>query len=1082
MQHIVTQQSRWHHLIDTWHDRDISAGTEWEPEIQKHLNEAQIILLLVSPDFMASEYCYGIEMKKAMERHERKEAHVIPVILRPVLWHGSSFGKLQALPIDGKPITDPEWHNLDKAFFSVAEGIYQIIQHLAVKPSVNLPSSEKGTPLGIARPINSASIAQKNQILNSDSKSISTTEETLKPYVSRLSNIRPVQLEGERPVVSTVPRVKTPALVVLLGSTAALAGLEMMEHMRLLKPVDLRRIALVYIDIDNTPNAIIEFHKENAGKFQEFPLRIAVPAGISHVPRVLQGNDKEEQHTFIGDKIPQYYANGAGGIRNNGHVAACFNYPSIYNTLDAAVARITRLGAEQDTGNSYEVQANLVAFLGGGTGSGMLADLAIMIRDLLAMQQLKQRINLFCILPKPVRGANEFDLKWWKSNSTACLLELLAFSQAASGDPRGYYEKFMRNKNHRLFNDPIANEIYLVDGSTMKEISDITGSVGLDLFQRITNASGVGLLEHAKWVDRRTLGEVDDRGLPTMFGTTNPCEVRFPVEETAKAFAQISAAQLLPMIASYKPMSINFTKEEKSEWFRKWKNIARFDTNTGDPNSIKLFEFKRSDFENIEYSQLDILWSRVIRSEHDIERQIKEALALKRQDEMIRINKMPQQEVNGISFLQQRIQYLKRLEQEYNDALHYHKEQNISSVPRRPIKLEDRLINPNFFVRFIGLNLPSSVCKAYNETLFFYAMATRHRLLEQLLKDLIEHVQEVMHLSLSWFKSVEVDRHVRELKEAGRASMAWQGKLDYPRPNQYHIFDCSSLRTEGGENIALERLYRWATFGNNTPEEDNAFEYDRFLEGSIDYIMSLTPFGKAQSIMNYLEEQSTGRVADRIVNFFWDYYMSRFEDTNLFELFEKSAPISRKEGTRAKQISNYFLEHLQRIRDQISSPAIFEAELWHEGLSSLDTSLYLGVHWRDGYQKKILDEILDNLGSMTNNGQMAIVDYAIDPHRLELAFGQHAISISTVIDFYRDENSFMKDYLNYQAEWEKTGGKGNRPVHISGEAERLVWSPDALGFRNAEGQGVVLPERIIRRAIIQSKLSQGDEGTDVPLK
>src|SRR5216684_9393103 len=83
-------------LIDVWHDRDISAGTEWEREINQRLNEAEIILLLVSPDFMDSDYCYGIEMKRAIERHQRGEALVIPVILRPVYWQGAPFGKLQA--------------------------------------------------------------------------------------------------------------------------------------------------------------------------------------------------------------------------------------------------------------------------------------------------------------------------------------------------------------------------------------------------------------------------------------------------------------------------------------------------------------------------------------------------------------------------------------------------------------------------------------------------------------------------------------------------------------------------------------------------------------------------------------------------------------------------------------------------------------------------------------------------------------------------------------------------------------------------------------------------------------------------
>ncbi len=113
-------------LIDVWHDRDISAGMEWEREINTHLNTAQIILLLVSPDFINSDYCYCIEMKHAIERHTRYEARVIPIILRHVYWQGAPFGKLQALPKDAKPVTD--WRNREKAFFNVAEGIRKTVE------------------------------------------------------------------------------------------------------------------------------------------------------------------------------------------------------------------------------------------------------------------------------------------------------------------------------------------------------------------------------------------------------------------------------------------------------------------------------------------------------------------------------------------------------------------------------------------------------------------------------------------------------------------------------------------------------------------------------------------------------------------------------------------------------------------------------------------------------------------------------------------------------------------------------------------------------------------------------------------
>src|SRR6266702_3987265 len=78
--------------------------------LEKQLNTSQVILLLISPDFMDSEYCYGVEMKHAMGRHERGEACVIPIILRPVYWQGAPFGKLQALPTDARYITSPNWH------------------------------------------------------------------------------------------------------------------------------------------------------------------------------------------------------------------------------------------------------------------------------------------------------------------------------------------------------------------------------------------------------------------------------------------------------------------------------------------------------------------------------------------------------------------------------------------------------------------------------------------------------------------------------------------------------------------------------------------------------------------------------------------------------------------------------------------------------------------------------------------------------------------------------------------------------------------------------------------------------------
>jgi hypothetical protein len=115
-------------VIQGWHDRRIGAGKEWEGEINTHLNTADVILLLISADFLASDYCYDVETRRAMERHKAGEVCVIPVILRPVDWKGAPFGKLQALPKDAVPVT--EWPNRDKAFLNVAKGIRAAVRDL----------------------------------------------------------------------------------------------------------------------------------------------------------------------------------------------------------------------------------------------------------------------------------------------------------------------------------------------------------------------------------------------------------------------------------------------------------------------------------------------------------------------------------------------------------------------------------------------------------------------------------------------------------------------------------------------------------------------------------------------------------------------------------------------------------------------------------------------------------------------------------------------------------------------------------------------------------------------------------------
>ncbi len=206
-------------LIDLWHDRDISAGTEWEREISQHLNSAQIILLLVSPDFMNSDYCYGIEMKRAIERHERGDARVIPVILRPVYWHGV-LGKLQALPTDAKPVMSSSWNYPDAAFLNVTEGICTVIEQVTTKPSNPLPIKPEEFTLirtleGHSGTIYSVAISSDGQTLVSGGRDQTiriwklTTGELLRTLKAHSDSVRSVEISGNGQTLASGSADKT---------------------------------------------------------------------------------------------------------------------------------------------------------------------------------------------------------------------------------------------------------------------------------------------------------------------------------------------------------------------------------------------------------------------------------------------------------------------------------------------------------------------------------------------------------------------------------------------------------------------------------------------------------------------------------------------------------------------------------------------------------------------------------------------------------------------------------------------------------------------------------------------------------
>ena len=181
--------------IETWHDRMIPAGGEFDGAIKKEMEQADVILLLVSSDFLASRYCFDVEVQTAMERHTWESARVIPVILRPCDWLHAPFAKILAAPTDGKPIT--MWPNRDEAFLNVVKAIR------AALPAVTKPVVPAALPSASSFPDalpRSSNLRVKKEFTEADQDAF--MDEAF-DYMSRFFHGSLVELENRYPDIKT---------------------------------------------------------------------------------------------------------------------------------------------------------------------------------------------------------------------------------------------------------------------------------------------------------------------------------------------------------------------------------------------------------------------------------------------------------------------------------------------------------------------------------------------------------------------------------------------------------------------------------------------------------------------------------------------------------------------------------------------------------------------------------------------------------------------------------------------------------------------------------------------------------------
>jgi len=131
--------------LQFWHDGQIEPGERWRRSIFEHLNSADIITLLVSQSFLDSDFCYEKEMRLALEREKRKEALVVPIIVRDCDWKEAPFADLQAIPDGSKAVTS--WRNRDEAWTNVAVSLKKVVREVLRRKLVILAVRETAAAL-----------------------------------------------------------------------------------------------------------------------------------------------------------------------------------------------------------------------------------------------------------------------------------------------------------------------------------------------------------------------------------------------------------------------------------------------------------------------------------------------------------------------------------------------------------------------------------------------------------------------------------------------------------------------------------------------------------------------------------------------------------------------------------------------------------------------------------------------------------------------------------------------------------------------------------------------------------------------
>ncbi|MBV9788163.1 MAG: hypothetical protein JOZ51_08320 [Chloroflexi bacterium] len=342
-----------------------------------------------------------------------------------------------------------------------------------------------------------------------------------------------------------------PALNIYLGTSPIAVGRYVNRELRRLAETDQRKVASLFIDTMPIQEERINGHRTPGSdtmqiiipRYQRSGLEDGATNGdpeacLQYGNLYITNNGHKAQHK------PGISAAGAGGIRNNGHVAFCSWASSIQQRINDKLDLINSPPPDvQDERAAASLRVNIIAFLGGGTGSGVLPALTLLTRYVLMRKNVVPQTTIYAVLPEQPRGATEDMRRRQRSNAYSTLLELTALLRLKNQQERAPF--YFGSLKIDVAGLQPFDVLYVYGHGKLTDHTEIYQHIGMDIFTRLQDGHGAGRERMRQLPDLSGLQETDERGLPTCFATSGVTEVIFPRQELLGAFARRASLQVL---------------------------------------------------------------------------------------------------------------------------------------------------------------------------------------------------------------------------------------------------------------------------------------------------------------------------------------------------------------------------------------------------------------------------------------------------------------------------------------------------------------------------------------------------------